>query len=155
MPDMLVNLYQLPDSTEIMKKMEEEGIRIIRALSPDMHKVLDFIEQEFGKGWRSEVTGSFFQTPISCYIAVKDREIIGFACYDGTARGYFGPTGVKESLRGKGIGQALLLKCLEGQKEVGYGYSIIGWAGPVGFYERFCNAKVIPDDRPNVYSRLA
>lgn len=155
MPDMLVNLYQLPDSSDLMKQMEEEGIKIVRALSPDMHKTLEFIEKEFGKGWASEVAASFYQTPVSCYIAVKDHEIIGFASYDATARGYFGPTGVLESLRGKGIGKALLLKCLEGQREVGYGYSIIGWAGPVGFYERFCNAMVIPNDKPNIYSRLA
>ena len=154
MPDMLVNLYQLPDSTQIMKEMEENGIRIVRALSPNQYKVMDFIEKEFGRGWASETAAAFSRSPISCYIAVKDHEIVGFGCYDATCLGYFGPTGVKESLRGLGIGKALLLKCLEGQREVGYGYSIIGDAGPVKFYERFCNASVIPNDRPNVYSRM-
>ncbi len=154
MPDMLVNLYQLPDSSQIMKEMEENGIRIVRALSPNQYKVLDFIEKEFGKGWASETSAAFSRSPISCYIAVKDHEVVGFGCYDATCLGYFGPTGVKESLRGLGIGKALLLKCLEGQREVGYGYSIIGDAGPVSFYERFCNASVIPNDKPNVYSRM-
>ena len=154
MADMLVNLYQMPPMEEIMKTMEEAGIRILQPLSPDFHKVLSFIEKEFGKGWASETSASLYHQPVSCYIAVKDHEVIGFACYDATARGYFGPTGVKESERGKGIGKALLLACLYGMKEVGYGYAIIGSAGPGDFYAKSCGARVIPDDRPNIYGKM-
>lgn len=154
MPDMLVNLYQLPDPTPYYKRTEECGVRIVRALGPDIHKVLAFVKENFGEGWESETLRAFALENISCFIAVKDHEVIGFANYNSTAKGYFGPTGVKESERNQGIGAALLLKCLEAQREEGYGYSIIGWAGPTKFYERCCGAKVIENDQPNVYGRM-
>lgn len=34
-------------------------------------------------------------------------------------------------------------------KEIGYEYVIIGQAGPIEFYERCCNAKVIPLENMN------
>lgn len=154
MSDMLVNLYQLPDSAPFYQRVEEAGIRIVRALSPNQHVILDFIREEFGEGWASETQGAFANNPITCYIAIKDHKVIGFADFDATARGYFGPTGVKESERNQGIGAALLLKCLEAMREDGYGYAIIGSAGPIHFYEQCCGARVIENDKPNVYSRM-
>ena len=154
MPDMLVNLYQLPDPAPCYRKAEESGVRIIRALAPDMIKVLEFVKKNFGEKWTGETLRAFALERISCFIAVKDHEVVGFAVYNATAKGYFGPTGIRESERGQGIGAALLLKCLEAQREEGYGYSIIGWAGPTEFYERICNARVIENDRPNIYSDM-
>jgi hypothetical protein len=61
---------------------------------------------------------------------------VGFACYDVTCRGYFGPTGVLESERGKGIGTHRLIRPLSGLRELGYAYAIIGAAGPVDFYAK-------------------
>ncbi len=55
-------------------------------------------------------------------------------------KGFFGPTGVDESARGKGIGHALLLKTLLDMRDQGYGYAIIGGAGPVDFYQRSVGA---------------
>lgn len=154
MPDMIVNLYRLPSNEKNIKKLEEKGIRIVRALSPDRHKVLNFVREEFGEGWASETSAAFSNNPVSCYIAVRDRKVLGFACVEATAKDYFGPTGVTESERHQGIGLALLLASLEGLKEMGYGYAIIGSAGPVHFYEKCCGAQVIEHDEPNVYSRL-
>jgi integration host factor subunit alpha len=31
----------------------------------------------------------------SCFIAVRDDRVVGFACHDATFRNFFGPTGVK------------------------------------------------------------
>lgn len=154
MSDMLVNLYQLPDSAPFYKRAEEAGVRIVRALSPNQHQVMEFITEQFGQGWASETCGAFANNPITCFIAVKDHKVVGFADYNATAKGYFGPTGVLESERNQGIGAALLLKCLEAMKEEGYGYGIIGSAGPIHFYEQCCGARVIEHDTPNVYSRM-
>ena len=33
-------------------------------------------------------------------------------------------------------------------REAGYMYGIIGWAGPVGYYEKVVGARVIPDSEP-------
>ena len=46
---------------------------------------------------------------------------------------------------------ALLLACLHGLKDLGYGYGIIGSAGPVDFYKKCCGAVVIEDSAPGVY----
>ena len=43
----------------------------------------------------------------------REKELIGFACYEATARNFFGPMAVLESERKKGVGRALLLKALD------------------------------------------
>jgi predicted N-acetyltransferase YhbS len=53
----------------------------------------------------------------------------------------FGPTGVLESARGKGIGTALLIAALRGLKEMGYAYGVIGGVGPVQFLRKGCRAQ--------------
>jgi GNAT superfamily N-acetyltransferase len=58
---------------------------------------------------------------------------------------------VDETYRGRGIGKALLLACLHDMWAQGYGYAIIGWAGPVDFYIRAVGAIVIPDSSPGIY----
>ena len=95
MPDMLVKLYQLPDSTELYKKLEEQGIRVFRPMTPNRGKVNDFIREVFGEGWMYENETAFSRSPVSCFIAydTNDKKIVGFAAYDVTARGFFGPTG--------------------------------------------------------------
>jgi GNAT superfamily N-acetyltransferase len=94
----------------------------------------------------------FANKPISVYIATIDRRLVGFAAYECTRRAFFGPTGVLESARGKGIGKALLFAALFGLREMGYVYAIIGGAGPVRFYQKTVDAIVIPDSEPGIYA---
>ena len=68
-----------------------------------------------------------------------------------TAPDFFGPTRVLDSEQGKGLGKALLLRCLYALREEGYAYAIIGGVGPVAFYEKCVGAHVIPDSTPGVY----
>ena len=82
---------------------------------------------------------------------MKEKKIVGFACVEATARGFFGPTGVDPAQQKKGIGAALLLAALHGLHEMGYGYGIIGGAGPVEFYVKAVNAIPIPDSTPGIY----
>ena len=97
---------------------------------------------------------SLSKSPSNCYIAVCNKEIIGFAAYNATCLGFFGPTGVDESFRGKQIGKALLLKSLNSMWEEGYAYAIIGWVGPAEFYEKAVNAIMIEGSHPGVYKRM-
>ena len=135
MTDLLVRLYDLPhfDSEE---KVAKAGIVVRRAIGPEMHVVLDWIGEHFGRAWVSEATVALTQQPATCWVAVKEGEILGFACHDATTKAFFGPTGVLESARGQGIGEALLIATLRGMREAGYGYPIIGAAGPVAFYQK-------------------
>lgn len=143
--DLLVNLYNMKCLHDD-EKLKENGVTIKRALSPDKHKIIEFIRTHYTEGWASETENAFTNNPISCYIAVKNREIVGFASYDATARGYFGPIGLKPGEKGAGIGQSLMNQTLLGMKEAGYGYAVIGGVdGAVGFYEKVINATPIPD----------
>ena len=151
MPDMLVNLYDIDNMVKCSK-----GIIIKRVLAPDRYKIVLFVKENFGDAWASECECAFSNSPISCYIALKGTEIVGFACYDATCKNFFGPTGVKEEFRGKGIGSALLKKSLLSMKENGYAYAIIGSVGPVEFYEKEVNAIIIEssDNNKNIYSLM-
>lgn len=147
--DFLVNLYDM-EKKDISEKLKANGIVVCRALSPDRGKVLDFMRDNYSQGWVSETANAFTNNPISAYIAVKDHEIVGVACYDATAKGYFGPIGVKPGLKGAGIGQALLYATLDGMREAGYGYGIIGWMDEaVNFYEACVKGFRIPDSDPD------
>jgi predicted N-acetyltransferase YhbS len=89
--------------------------------------------------------------PATCFIALRDGNVVGFACYDVTARNFFGPEGVDASMRGKGIGRALLLSALHAQRVAGYAYAIIGGVGPTAFYEKCVGATSIEGSTPGIY----
>lgn len=99
---------------------------------------------------------AFANNPVTCYIATREKELIGFACYEATARNFFGPMAVLESERKKGVGKALLLKALESMRELGYAYAIIGWPtkSAVDFYKKCVNAILIDEKSSCVYKRM-
>lgn len=154
MADMLVKLYELPALEPLLARLDAEGVTVRRALAAEKHLVIDWIGQHFWPHWQSECEAAFGHQPVSCYVAVGGRELLGFACYDVTRKGFFGPTGVAETARGRGIGKALLLVCLHSMWVEGYGYAIIGGAGPVDFYRQAVGAIEIPDSTPGVYRGL-
>ena len=149
--DMLVKLYDLPKYSDLIESLDSEGIQIRRAFAPDKDLVLDFIRNISGVMAKGEADVSFANRPISTFLATDGYKIIGYACYDATGKNYFGPTAVLEEYRGKGIGKALTLRSLDAMYQEGYNYAIIGAAGPTKFYEKICNAEVIPDSSPGGY----
>ena len=156
MPDMLVKLYNMPRINE-EKKLIENGVEIKRAMALDKTAILDFVRSNFYDNWVDECEKAIFNQPSTCYIAVKDKKVIGFACYDATALGVFGPTGVSKEARGKGVGKALFGKCLESMLEKGYAYAIVGWVtDATDFYKKAANATVIEDSLQDksVYKNL-
>lgn len=159
MADMLVRLFNLPSPYPLIAQMEGQGIVIRKPIGPENYAVIDWIRNHFEPGWASEAENAFFRDPKSIYIAVEQKtgekpRMLGFACYDATVKGFFGPTGVDEAARGRGIGKALLMVCLEQMKQEGYGYCVIGDPGPTEFYEKVCGATVIEDSVPGVYGGM-
>ena len=151
MIDMLVRLYDLPESLDLYKRVSESGVILRRPGAYEKHLVENFVREHFSPKWVSELQVAFSRQPIACFIATKDKEILGFACYETTAKGYFGPTGVAEAARGLGLGKALLFKALEAQREAGYAYAFIGGVGPKEFYAKVVGAVEIPGSDPGVY----
>jgi len=155
MPDMLVKLYNLPEKQELLEQLQGHGVVIKRAMTGDKQQIVEFVGRHFTASWRDECECAFAQLPANCYIAVKDKQIIGFACHDVVVRNFFGPTGVLEEHRGLGIGKALLLECLYAMRGNGYGYAVIGWVeAAISFYERTVGATVIADSFPGVYGDM-
>lgn len=151
MPDMLVKLYNLENNWDFIAEQEALGIIVRKPIGPENQLIIDWVHDTFNPGWASEVAVALHTHPVSCFIALKEGDIVGFACYDATALGFFGPTGVAENARGKGTGTALLLACLLDMKLKGYGYAVIGGAGPVDFYRKVVGAEVIADSVPGIY----
>jgi GNAT superfamily N-acetyltransferase len=152
--DLLVKLYDVTSDPELDRRLTEKGITVRRALAPELETIRNWVAQHFSAGWASEAQVAFSRDPNACLIAVRDRKLLGFACYDAIALGFFGPTGVDETARGLGIGKALLLRTLLTMRERGYGYAAIGWAGPVDFYARTVGAIPIPGSDTSVYKGL-
>ena len=148
MPDMLVKLYDLPDLDSALAHQRAQGITIRRGLAPEKHMALDWIREHFSERWVSEADVGFCAQPSTIFLAHQGDKLLGFACYDTTHKNFFGPTGVDEAERGRGIGTALLLACLHAMRGAGYMYGIIGWAGPVAYYQKAVGAEVIPDAEP-------
>ena len=118
-------------------------IRSVR--NEDAEKLILFINQEFGNRWTLSIKHALSQLNPSIFIAEdQEEDIVGFAAFDIHEAGYFGPMGVAKNKRAEGIGKSLLHRSLESMQKKGYKEIIIEEAGPIEFYEKACNAKVIP-----------
>ena len=153
MHDMLVRLYALPNLDEAVAACAARGVTIRRALTPEKVAVIDWVRAHFARSV-AEVETAFAQTPVTCFIAVRDSTMLGFACHDATCRNFFGPEGVAARERGRGIGRALLLAALHAQRAQGYAYAIIGGVGPAQFYAKAIGAIDIPGSTPGIYAGM-
>jgi predicted N-acetyltransferase YhbS len=151
MADMLVKLYAIDYTSN--DALKSESIFVKKACIVDKSRILDFIKDNFEDeaAWIHECEYALFNNPPSCYVAVCNKEIVGFSCYDATAKGFFGPMGVRKDFRKKGVGRELLLRALYSMKESGYAYAIIGWPAEsaTGFYKNSVNAIEITDSPPS------
>ena len=156
MPDMLVKLYPLTPPTELENALLAEGIRIKRALAPDRRRIEEFSKTCADRDYSDEVSVALARTPADCYIATKDKELIGFACFETAAKNFFGPMAVREDYRGKGIGKALLLRSLVTMREMGYAYAVIGWPAKtaIPFYEKCVGAVLIEEGSHGLYRQM-
>ncbi len=166
--DMLVKLYEIdPHKTllQVSKVEKKNDVTIRQAMAYEKEAVVEFVRGTFtGKwsGWPSECDIAFSNWPLSCYIATCrvpkdktfDRKVVGFGCYNATCRGFFGPSGVAEPYRRKGIGSCLLLSSLCAMRQEGYGYAIIGGTDKQeqwDFYSKTVGATVITGSENGIY----
>src|SRR5437660_1434810 len=81
----------------------------VRATHARRDEILTFIEREFGRIWRFEVTPAFERASPPLFLTEEEGTITGFAAHDVNNRGlgFFGPTGVAQTMRGRGLGRTL------------------------------------------------
>lgn len=154
MVDMLVRLYDLPEGESLRHILAGQGICIRLCRPFEMHAAEEWIARTFSTRWVSEFQVAMAHQPCGCVIATSNGQIIGFACYDATARGFIGPMGVDPALRQGGVGKALLVTALEQMRALGYAYAIIGGTGPQEFYARTVGATVIEGSDPGFYADI-
>jgi GNAT superfamily N-acetyltransferase len=106
---------------------------------PDREATRHFIEKTFGPIWRFEAAKG------STIFAMEDEgEIAGFSTHDANNKGlgFFGPTGIAESHRGRGLGRHLLLASLADLRRLGYDRVVIPWTDAIEFYRKTCGARI-------------
>lgn len=161
MPDYLVKLYDLAPLEAAVEKLRSGGLVLRRPLAPEKSIVLDWVLKNFSTNWADECDVAFSNHPVSCFIVTgpsetaKEPEILGFACYDSMFKGFFGPMGTSEQVRGRGLGRALLLAALHAMWNEGYAYAIIGSGGGAeAFYKKAVSAVTIEQSEPGAYKNL-
>ncbi|WP_411816256.1 GNAT family N-acetyltransferase [Hyphococcus sp. DH-69] len=149
MHDLLVPLYRLPEAPPV-----PSGILIRQVFQAELKTATEWVRQEFSDGWATEFSYAANLSPSAAYIALSNEAIIGFACFDAAAKGVFGPTGVAEAGRGRGVGTALLFRVMTDMRAAGYAYAVIGAAGPIEYYERVVGAARIDGGAPGFLGSL-
>ena len=152
--DMLVRLYDLEPMDRLAEAITKNNVAIRRALPAEATIISSWVKKMFGSGWAGEASAALSRTPTTCYVALADQEVHGFACWDVSALGFFGPVGVNPALQRKGIGAALLHRCLESMLQQGYGYAIIGGVSEADFYAKSAGAVRIAGSTPGIYHGL-
>jgi len=149
--DMLVKLYDLDDDWHFMADQKSRGVMIRKPIGPEKRLIIEWVSETFGPAWAAETDAALGSRPWTCFAAIIEEAFIGFACYDATALGFFGPIGVDLSHRGNGTGKALLLACLLDMKLKGYGYAVVGAVTDTDFFKKTVGALEIPDSTPGFY----
>lgn len=116
---------------------------IPRASHDDRERALAFVEKHFGRIWAFEAAKAFETEIPQMYLTEEEGRVTGFAVHDVNNRGlgFFGPTGVSEEMRGRGLGCKLLLASLADLRRLGYARAVIPWTDALAFYRKCCGAE--------------
>ena len=135
--------YSIPSETlDKAEQLKEEGISFKTYSFSYMEKLLTFVDKEFDAGWVRNILQVIRNGEAEDTILIatdKEDQVIGYCMrkIDGNdAR--FGPIGVKESVRSKGIGGILFdLQMREMQKRgIYYAYFLWTHGDAIRFYSR-------------------
>jgi hypothetical protein len=67
MPDMLVRLYDLPDTSPAYQRAGEADVTVRRADPWDRQRYRRFVEEAFGELWAVEAELAYRQSPITAF----------------------------------------------------------------------------------------
>lgn len=128
-----------------LRAIDVTGYDIRRVEPTERAALLDWIARKFAPVWALEVGRALDGPRRAVHAAWRDGAPVAFAAADGNNQGlgWFGPAGTDLAHRGKRLGEALLVRCLEdvrGLPEAG----VIAWIGPKEFYRKTVGAV---DDR--------
>ena len=142
--NLTVNLEKL----DIIPKKSYGEYSFTRIGKNNFQNLLNFVKANFPGGtWAEEVALSFQHNPPTTFVA-KDTQskIIGWSSHNQLFPGSFGPTGVLQSLRGKGIGKELLKWALWDMKQNQITTATIMWVvgDIVKYYSKVIDVYIFP-----------
>ncbi|WP_078394445.1 hypothetical protein [Shouchella patagoniensis] len=102
-----------------MKRQYSNSLSYRNAEANDSEALTAFTKNEFGERWLPSIRSGFSKIEIPIFLARKNDEIIGFACFDvvRNEKGLFGPMGTAETNRVKG-GYAIRTLSMIGRKRI-------------------------------------
>lgn len=135
--------YNMAPAVEAKREaLQQEGIRILPYEKKYQCQLLDYALDNFGAGWKRNALVAMQKKEAENTVLLcvdKNDTIIGFAMrkIDGN-ESRFGPIGVNECLRSKGIGGVLFECMMQDMRRRGCGYLYFLWTDGAAqrFYER-------------------
>ena len=126
-------------SAALDRALAAAGSRVRRAAAADRAHLSTAIAAAFSPAWAFEVDRALEHRPAGVHLALDaGGALAGFAAHDGNNQGlgWFGPAGTLPEHRRRGLGEALLLRCLLDVAAAGHARCTIAWIGPREFYQR-------------------
>ena len=114
---MLVKLYDLKDDWSFLAEQEKLGVTIRKPIGPEKHLVESWVGKHFHDFWASEADQALSNRPVTCFIAIQNQALIGFACYDATALSFFRPDRCSGGMSGERHGESFAA-CLPAGHEI-------------------------------------
>jgi mycothiol synthase len=131
----------VPGRAEEVLDRHGRKARLRRAEPADWPALETFVRGQFTEVWSHEARLALYGDTPTIFIASHDERVTGFACYGVYRPDWFGPLGVDPESRGEGLGEALLLLCLDDLAAAGVAVAQIGWIGPMSFYAKTVDAR--------------
>lgn len=124
------------------QELSRAGV-VVRELSRrDEAPLRAWLERTWGPNWTYEGLLALRRRVPTGVVAEQNGRIVGFAVFDSTRPGWFGPMGVEPGLQGGGVGVELCVRAFEAMARKGYTEAQIAWAGPRCFYARKLGAVI-------------
>ncbi len=124
-----------------LKPKYKDPFKIYTATKRDSKELVTFVNNEFPGSWSNEVQMAMEganHNSGSIILRDESSNILGFAAFNGSNPQWFGPMGVKESLRKEGFGRILFYEAIKEMMRRGMKETILPWInGKEEFYPRF------------------
>lgn len=130
--------------------LERSGVTVRPLRREDREALEAWLRRTWGPHWAFEGMLAMDRPEPAGFVATRDEDVVGFAVFDSTRPGWFGPMGVEPSLQGGGVGLELCVRAMEEMARRGYAQAQIAWAGPRCFYARKLGATI-----SRVFARLS
>lgn len=107
------------------ERLADEGVRVAALGASTLPAFLRFAEAELPYDWLRSARALLGRAPLErVQVALADGRVVGYCQHEGE---HFGPFGVSEAWRGRGVGTVLLARCLEAMRQSGLHHAWVLW----------------------------